>query len=231
MESSEEYRAEAAEAAERNRLAGWRRLARAMREANRSPRVPTSELLNDLLARAPGDQISFGWLIGSLGDRSFGIVILVLALLALLPGVSPVAGILLAIPAFQMLLARSGPVFPKRVTSRAFRTQQLGKVIRGAVPVLRYVERFVRPRWSTPFETTKRVVGAIVLLLDALLLAPVPLGNIPLAIIVMLIAVAYLEEDGLLLCAALVVAVLLLAAAAVAVWETMSAAGWVRGLL
>jgi hypothetical protein len=33
---------------------------------------------------------------GRLGDRSFGIVLLLLALLGLLPGVSPLAGVLLA---------------------------------------------------------------------------------------------------------------------------------------
>jgi hypothetical protein len=67
-------------------------------------------------------------------------------------------------------------------------------------------ERFVRPRWTTPAEGTKRVVGGIVLLLSAGLLAPVPLSNVPPALAIMLIAFAYLEEDGLLLCGALVIA-------------------------
>jgi hypothetical protein len=72
------------------------------------------------------------------------------------------------------------------------------------VPVLRYLERVIHPRWLTPFEATKRVVGGVVLLLGVSLLAPIPLSNVPPALLIVLIAFAYLEEDGLLLCAALV---------------------------
>jgi hypothetical protein len=98
-------------------------------------------------------------------------------------------------------------------------------------PVLRFVERFIRPRWPTPFQTTKRVVGSVVLLLAASLLAPVPLSNIPPALVTGLIAFAYLKEDGVLFGIALVMALVMLAVALVAAWEALSAAGWVPGLL
>jgi hypothetical protein len=164
-----------------------------------------------------------------LGERSFGILMLLLALLGLLPGVSAVVGVLLAFPAFQMMLGRSGPVFPKRVASRRFATQQLDRILRRFVPALRCLEKFVHARWSTPFQATKRVVGAVVLFLAGLLLAPVPLSNILPALVIMLISVAYLEEDGVLLCVALIAAVLLLTVAAAAVWGAMNAAGWLEG--
>ena len=69
------------------------------------------------------------------------------------------------------------------------------------------------------------------LLLSAGLLAPVPLSNVPPALAIMLIAFAYLEEDGALLCGALAIAFVIVAAVLLAAWETMSAAGWVPGLL
>jgi hypothetical protein len=99
------------------------------------------------------------------------------------------------------------------------------------VPVLRAVERFIRPRWPTPFQMTKRVVGSVILLLAASLLAPVPLSNIPPALVIGLIAFAYLEEDGVLLSAALALALVMLSIASVAAWEALSATGWVPGLL
>ena len=99
------------------------------------------------------------------------------------------------------------------------------------MPVLRWLERFIRPRWATPFEATKRGVGGVVLLLAASLLAPVPLSNVPPALAIVLIAFAYREEDGVLLSAALGTALVMLAAAATFVWEAMGAAGWVPGLL
>jgi hypothetical protein len=45
-----------------------------------------------------------------------------------------------------------------------------------------------------------------------------------------LLSFAYLEEDGVLLCIALTIALGLLLIAAGAVWQAMSAAGWVGGL-
>jgi hypothetical protein len=51
----------------------------------------------------------------------------------------------------------------------------------------------------------------VVLLLSLTLFVPVPLSNIPPAIVISLVAFAYLEEDGLLLSLALLAAFALLA--------------------
>ncbi|GGJ41767.1 exopolysaccharide biosynthesis protein ExoD [Neoroseomonas lacus] len=176
-------------------------------------------------------QVTLNWLLERLGDRSFGIVLLLLAILGLLPGVSAVAGILLMVLAMQMMLARGSPVFPDRVGERHFEARRLAAMVRRAVPVIRWLERFIRPRWYTPFEATKRVVGSIVLLLGASLLVPLPLSNVLPGLAITLIAFAYLEEDGLLLCAALLAALAILATTGILLWETASAAGWLPGLL
>jgi hypothetical protein len=80
-------------------------------------RTPTSAVLDDLLGGALEEQVTLEWLMARLGDRSFGLVLLLLALLGLLPGVSAVAGVLLMVVAVQMILARPGPAFPRRVAS------------------------------------------------------------------------------------------------------------------
>lgn len=196
-----------------------------------SARAPISAVLGDILAAARTEELTLDWLLGRMGGRSFGLVVLVLSIFGLLPGVSAFAAVLLMIPAIQMLLARAGPVFPRRLRSRRFEARRLAALLRYVVPVLRWLERFVRPRWTTPVEATKRVVGASVLLLSAGLLAPLPLSNVPPAVAIMLIAFAYLEEDGALLCGALAIALVIVAAVLLAAWETMSVAGWVPGLL
>ncbi len=142
--------------------------------------------------------------------RSFGIVLLLLGILGLLPVVSPVAGIMLTIPAFQMIRADAAPVFPRRIAQRAFPADKLASLVLRITPTLRYLERFVKPRWATPLKTTKRIVGVIVLLLGLGLLAPFPLSNVPVSLTIVLVAFAYLEEDGILLTAALAIAVALL---------------------
>ena len=67
----------------------------------------------------------------------------------------------------------------------------------------------------------------VLLLTAALLLTPVPLSNIAPAIVIALISVAYLEEDGLLLCLALLAAVILISVASVAVWGTIVGAAFI----
>ena len=194
-------------------------------------RVPTSVVLNGILGEAPAEHVTLDWLVGRLGHRSFGVILLLLALLGGLPGVSAMAGVLLMIVAFQMFLDRPGPVFPRRIATRHVETRRLTTIIRRTVPMLRYLERFIRPRWATPFMATKRVVGGVVLLLGASLLIPVPLSNIPPAFLIALIAFAYLEEDGALLCVALAGTLLLSVIALGMAWEAMSAAGWLPSFL
>jgi hypothetical protein len=103
-----------------------------------------------MLDAAGADHLTLDWLLERMGERSFGLVLLLLSVFGLLPGVSAFAAVLLMVPAIQMLLARSGPVFPRRIRCRRFETRRLGAVLRYVIPVLRRLELFVRPRWTTP---------------------------------------------------------------------------------
>jgi Exopolysaccharide synthesis, ExoD len=54
--------------------------------------IPTSVVLQQLHDEAPKDHVTLGWLMRRLRKRSFGKIMLVLSLLATVPGVSIVAG-------------------------------------------------------------------------------------------------------------------------------------------
>ena len=186
-------------------------------------RVPTSVILEGLVRDAPSGDVSLEWIVGNLGERSFGIVMLIVSLVGLVPGASPFIGVLLAVPAIQMMLGRREPALPRRVATRRISTPRLVRLLERAVPVFRRMERVVRPRWSTPFEGTKRVVGFVILLLGGTLLAPIPFTHVIPIVVIMLLAFAFLEEDGLLLCIALAAAAMSLAVTAAAVWGTIEA--------
>jgi hypothetical protein len=53
------------------------------------------------------------WLIGSLHKRSFGLVMLLIALVGLVPGVRVFIDILLGFPALQMILGQESPSLPR----------------------------------------------------------------------------------------------------------------------
>jgi len=193
--------------------------------------IPASVLLQRLHDEAPPDHFTLGWLMGRLHKRSFGLIMLLLAVVAIAPGVSIVAGLLLMIPAFQMIAGQHMPVFPRRIAVRPLPTRHLAALVQRAVPVLRYLEKLIRPRWPTPLEATKRLVGAVVVLLNiTLLFTPLPLSNVVPALVIALISLAYLEEDGLLLSIALLASGIVLAVEFAAVWETILGAKWISGL-
>ncbi|QCG94523.1 exopolysaccharide biosynthesis protein [Azospirillum sp. TSA2s] len=192
-------------------------------EAAMTLHIPTSEVLRGLLDEAPADCVTLGWLLEKLHKRSFGIVLLLLALIGLAPGTSPVVGLLLTIPALQMILARESPVFPRMITSRRFSTRRLVRLVDRTVPVLRRLETVIHPRWKTPFDATTRVVGLVVLALTSVFFVPIPLSNIVPAVTIMLIALAYLEEDGILLALSLAAAAAVLLVAAFTIWQSVKA--------
>ena len=48
-----------------------------------------------------------------LDKQSFGLIMLLLAIVAAAPGISILGGLLLLIPAVQMIAGRSAPIFPR----------------------------------------------------------------------------------------------------------------------
>jgi len=160
-----------------------------------------------------------------LQKQSFGLIMLLLAIVAIAPVISIVGGLLLLIPAFQMIAGRAAPVFPRWITDRSLPTKHLGAVVQRAISVLKYLEKAVRPRCPTPPDLTKRVVGIFVVLLSArLLLMPIPFSNILPAILIALISLGYLGEDGVLLWISLLAALVVLAVDLRLVWDILHGA-------
>lgn len=201
--------------------------------ATPDPRGPihTSVVLQQLLDEAQGDHVTLRWLMGRLRKRSYGMIMLVLALIATVPGVCIVAGLLLMIPAFEMISGQPAPRFPRSIADHPLPTRRLAAMLQRAIPVLKHLERMTHPRWSAMIETAKRPVGAIVVTLSTVMVfAPIPLTNVVPALVIALISLAYLEEDGLVLSIGLFAAVIVLTVAVVAVWETVLGIKWLSGL-
>lgn len=191
--------------------------------------VPVTATLTDLVDNLPGEHFTIEWLLGRLDRRSFGIIMLVMALVAMVPGISLLIGPLLAIPAFEMILGRAGPSFPRRIAVYPLRSSALTGIVRRALPALAMLEKIVHPRWPISQGISRRAAGVAILALSGLFLAPLPLVQIVPALLVALIALAYLEEDGLLLCLSLLGAFILMAVATAAVWGAILGAIHIGG--
>ena len=113
-------------------------------------------------------------------------------------------------------------MLPRFITRRQIPTQRFARLIGRVVPLLRRAERLFKPRWPTPFRTTRRVVGVTIMLLGVTLIEPIPFSHVIPSLVIMLVALAYLEEDGVMLCVALAVALASLAITGATVWGTVA---------
>jgi hypothetical protein len=185
-------------------------------------RGPSSRVLQELIRQAPAEYVTVGWLTSTLHRHSFGIIMLSLGLLATAPVGSTIPGVILAVMAVQLMVGSAEPVFPHFIMTRRLPTKQLLRLGDRTIHVLKYLEKAVHPRWPTTFEAAKHAVGVMVLLLTVvLLLTPVPLSNVPPALVISLISLAYVEQDGLVLSAAFLAAIILIGIASAAVWGTI----------
>jgi hypothetical protein len=194
---------------------------------NTSTHVPASVVLQELLDEMPPETFTLSWVLGRLPKHSFGILMLLLALIGVAPGISLLSGLLLGILALQMIAGWRSPAFPRRIAAHPLPARHLANLLQRAIPALKYLERAVHPRWSTPAAATQRVVGIVVLLLSlVLLLFPVPFSSILPALVIVAIAFAYLQDDGILLAVASMAAVVMLGLMGAAVWQAIVGAVW-----
>ncbi|CAN5642185.1 exopolysaccharide biosynthesis protein [soil metagenome] len=185
------------------------------------PNVPISVQLSRILSLAEGTHVSIGWVLEQLGPRSFGLTFFVMGLVGLVPGLSTFVGALVAWPALQLVRGRKVASLPRVVRERTISVQKLARISQAASSRLTGIERLIRPRWPPAIQATRSLTGFVMLLLGLTMALPVPFGHLVPAFVILLLALAYLEEDGIALTVGLVAALASLAITATAVWGTI----------
>jgi hypothetical protein len=177
----------------------------------RDSHIKTSEVLR-LLQEDVKTQggITVGWLVGRLGTRSFGAIILLMALPNItpqIPGMSTLFGLLIMLPAVQIMLGLSQMWLPGFLANRTMPGPTVGKILAFAIPWVERMEKLIKPRleflMSPPFEN---IVGGAVLFLGFVLFLPIPGANFLPAVACAFMALGMLERDGLFILAGLGIA-------------------------
>jgi len=175
------------------------------------------------VAKAPDGPVDLDWLLDHLETRSFGLLLLLLGLVVIVPGIASIATLMAIFPSVEMMLGRTRPSFPQFLSKRQFDFKRFKRFTERVQPGLRAIEKLSRPRWTPPEAVAGRLVGAAVLLLALSAIWPLPLVNVVPGAIIVLIAIAYLQEDGLLLAVAVAAAFLSLAGFGWTVWTSAGA--------
>ena len=118
-----------------------------------------------------------------------------------LPGVSNLFGIIIVYLAWRLCLGFP-PRLPRQFGDRNVQSGLFARALRAGIRVLRWIERWVRPRHSQWIRSRAgRIIGAGGLALGGVMLAlplppTIPLSNLVPAIAVIILAASQMEEDG-----------------------------------
>jgi len=172
-----------------------------------------SEILAELAAGA-GERVRLRDLVNALGDRAFGLLILVFALpnavgLGTIPGLSTVFGVPQMFIAAQMALGWHKPWLPDWILDKSLDRGDFLKIVDKSAPYLQRAETLLRPRWAFMSSyLAERVLGIVFLLMATIVAMPIPGGNWPPAVAMAFISIGLVERDGLYIIVGLVVAVI-----------------------
>lgn len=161
--------------------------------------LKTSELLNETISSLQGKNVEIGELILQFQRRSFGGVLLILAILAMVPGISIFAGMAMVVPAYQLLIGLSAPVFPSAIQKRKVSVNALKRWGPKVITWVTLLEKLVHFRWPVLTNTpARRVMGLTIMLLAMVVTIPFPFSNFPPSVAIICFALGLLERDGLM---------------------------------
>ncbi|AOS44002.1 Exopolysaccharide synthesis, ExoD [Lacunisphaera limnophila] len=211
-----------------------------LRPVNRLAPRKLSEELAELRLRAGERAVTLREVIQTLGGRAYLLLVLVLSIPFItpipLPGLSTPFGLAIALIALRLSLGQR-PLLSKKLQRKELPAGFIGKVFGVSEKLLRFLEKFLRPRLTFLIDTPLLAqLHALLMLLAALALLlplPIPFSNSFPAWTILLLAAGLLERDGFFILAGYVVFVggvfffIFLGEAATALVQSLIQ--WVRG--
>lgn len=190
--------------------------------------LSTSGRLRKLVADAPGERVTLGWILEQIQERAFGLFLLVLALPCCVPflyGVPQVVALPMLAVSAQLAAGRRAPWLPEGLRRREIAVSSLEALLKRAGPWLAAVEKFARPRLGAlTRRPLDRVAGALLVLFSCSILLPLPSTNTVPGIAVAIASIGLLERDGLLVAGGAVLGTAWIGA-------LVAASAWVANLL
>jgi hypothetical protein len=172
---------------------------------------PRAERLSDILARLAEPEtgsVTLGEVLAAVGERSFGALLVILAIpnmvAGLIPGLSILLGLPLLLVSLQLLVGAEKPWLPRRLARLEIQRADLRRIVERTRKALRRLERALRPRLEfLTASWAERLIGLGCVALSILVFLPIPFANLVPATGIMLFGFSMLERDGLVALAAL----------------------------
>lgn len=165
------------------------------------------QLLEHIAVLAKDEQqVSMAQVVESVGDRSFGPLLLIMGLtlfspLSGVPGMAIFAGLFVLLIALQMLAGRKHFWLPGFILNRSVAQSKLTKALDWLKPTARRVDRMVKPRLNFMLHpsSTYLIAGLCVMVGAALpFLELVPFSSSIVGLALAILGLALVARDGLL---------------------------------
>ena len=147
------------------------------------------------------EELSLADLVASLGERSMGWALLVFALINLLPlpmGTDMITAIPVLVVTTQIALGYDELRLPGFIARRRISRKRFQKLVLRLGPVLRPIERVLKPRLLWLFAgKAERALGCFLCLVGLALFAPIPFSGYMPAFAIALAGIGLIERDGL----------------------------------
>ncbi len=169
---------------------------------------PANNRLSDVLRSAldvdADGFVTVGEIMERVAERSFGLLLFVVALPTLVPilppGASSVVGVLYISLSLQMLMGLKQPWMPARIRRYRLSPKVVASLQKRGVALMEKLERVSRPRWSfASHPLALRALALPVLAMGLILLLPVPFMNTAPAFSILIIGLGLLNRDGLMI--------------------------------
>lgn len=194
--------------------------------------VPLSHILEAVLSERASDTLTVGELAERMQERGFGLVIVLLSLVTMIPVLPPgsaaMVGFLYVVGGMQMAAGLRRPWLPRRLSDYRLSRRAVEGLRHRGVSLLQRVERFSRPRW-TPLgdESLLRACSVVVLLMGVVLFLPLPFLNTLPGLSMLALGVGLMNRDGAFLLAGTVLAAVVLSLVGLGIEALRTFAHWV----
>lgn len=165
----------------------------------------TSDVLISLAKMCRNESITLRVLTEKLGDRTYGILLIVLSATNVIPFVSIISGVLVFIIGVQMVLGFPQVHLPSFIMDWRLPNLKVKNALLLFARKVRSLEGYIHPRWQfTEAPLIDRCNGIIIAILGAIITLPIPFTNIAPGIVVTIMSLGLLERDGMVQVFALV---------------------------
>lgn len=158
-----------------------------------------SQVLDDL-ARGAGARLTLREIVEAFGERGFGALILIIALISLFPwppGSKAILSVPIILLSLELAFQRQHVWLPDWILNRGLSRQTFGQALERVMRPIRFMERLSKPRmpWLTG-EIADVITGLVCVFLAVMMALPVPFGDLLPGVTLIVLGLGIMQRDG-----------------------------------